>query len=174
MFLWSSVAHMVLPLGATGIREIPNEPVVLTPMRAALGETAGLYMFPGMGGSNDMQQYAQKLAANPSGLLIYHPPGAQALTPAQLATEFLTELVESLLAVFLLAQTSLKSFGSRVAFVTTAGLLAALGTNVSYWNWYGFPASYTFAYMTTQLVGFVAVGATVAVMMKNRALASAS
>ena len=25
MFLWSSIAHMVLPLGMTGIQEIPNE-----------------------------------------------------------------------------------------------------------------------------------------------------
>ena len=54
-----------------------------------------------------MQQYEQKLAANPSGILIYHPPGAKALTPGQLVTEFLTEVAEALLLASLLAQTSL-------------------------------------------------------------------
>jgi hypothetical protein len=27
-----------------------------------------------------------------------------------------------------------------------------------YWNWYGFPATYTAAYMMTGLVGFICVG----------------
>ena len=61
-----------------------------------------------------MEHYGEKLAANPSGLLVYHPPGAKALTTGQLVTEFLTEVVEALIVVFLLAQTRLTSFGSRV------------------------------------------------------------
>ena len=89
MFVWSSVAHLVLPLGQAGIKDIPNEQAVLVALRSALGEGSGLYFFPGMGLGTDaasqqkqaaMQQYEQKLAANPSGLLIYHPPGAKALT----------------------------------------------------------------------------------------------
>ena len=42
--------------------------------------------------------------------------------------------------------------------LSRAGLLAALPTNASYWNWYGFPANYTQAYMLIQIVGFVCVG----------------
>ena len=123
MFVWASLAHMVLPLGQTGVKEIPNEPSVLSAMRSSLGETAGLYIFPGMElGANAsreqqhaaMEHYGEKLASNPSGLLVYHPPGAKALTPGQLVTEFLTEVVEALIVVFLLAQTRLTSLGSRV------------------------------------------------------------
>jgi len=165
MFVWSSVAHVALPLGQTGIKEIPNEPAVLSAMHTALGETPGMYAFPGLGQA-DMKQYAQKLAANPSGILIYHPPGAQALTAGQLVTEFLTELIESLLVVFLLAQTQLSSFGARVGFVVIAGVVAALVTNVSYWNWYGFPSSYTAAYMAIQIVGFLCVGLVAGAMVK--------
>ena len=130
MFMWASLAHMVLPLGQTGIKEIPNEPSVLSAMRSSLGEKSGFYMFPGMElGANAsreqqhaaMEHYGEKLATNPSGLLIYHPPGAKALTTGQLITEFLTEVVEALIVVFLLAQTRLTSLGSRVGFVTLAG-----------------------------------------------------
>jgi hypothetical protein len=178
MFIWMSLAHVVLPLGETGVQEMANEPAVLDAMHASLGEKSGLYIFPGVGlGPNAssqqrnaaMQQYDQKLAANPSGLLVYHPPGETGMTARRLVTEFLSELLEAFLAVFLLAQTRLESFGGRFAFVTVAGVLASLGTNVSYWNWYGFPANYTAVYMLTQIVGFMCVGAVAGAMMRKAA-----
>lgn len=178
MFLWTSLAHMVLPLGQAGIREIPNEQLVLAVMQASLGGTSGLYLFPGTGAGENasrqernaaMQQYGRKLAGNPSGLLIYHPPGAKALTPGQLITEVLTEIAEVLLAAFLLSLARLESFGGRIGFIGVVGVVAAIATNISYWNWYGFPPSYTAAYMTTQLVGFAVAGAVAALLMKNPA-----
>ena len=176
MFAWTSLAHMVLPLGGAGMKEIPNEQGVLSAMQASLGQAPGLYLFPSTGLGPDatmqqksaaMDQYGQKLAANPSGILIYHPPGAKPMTPGQLGTEFLTELIEALLAVILLSQTRLTSFASRLGFVIVAGMLATIATNVSYWNWYGFPASYTAAYMTTGIVGFLCVGLVAAAVMKE-------
>ena len=176
MFAWTSLAHMVLPLGDAGIKEIPNEQGVLSAMQASLGQAPGLYLFPSTGLGPDatmqqkraaMDQYGQKLAANPSGILIYHPVGAKPMTPGQLGTEFLTELIEALLAVFLLSKTRLTSFASRLGFVIVAGMLATIATNVSYWNWYGFPASYTAAYMTTGIVGFLCVGLVAAAVMKE-------
>ncbi len=167
MFLWMSIAHMALPLGRIGVSEIPNEAPVLAAMQASLGDHSGLYIFPGMGlgpnpthaeQNNAMAHYQEKLNANPSGLLIYHPAGAKALTPAQLITEFVTELVEAFLASLLLARAALGTYSRRVAFVTTVGIVAVLATNVPYWNWYGFPTDYTIAYMFTQLVGFLVAG----------------
>src|SRR6266545_6783951 len=107
MFVWSSVAHMVLPFGMIGISQIPNEQGVLTAMNATLGEKSGLYMFPGFGsgGSADMKEYEKKLATTPNGLLVYHPPGGKPMTPGQLIAEFVTELIEACLAVFLLSLT---------------------------------------------------------------------
>ncbi len=84
-------------------------------------------------------------------------------------TEYGTELVEAFLVLFLLAQTRLTSYGARVGFVLLAGLLAAIATNISYWNWYGFPAVYTASYMSIQLVGFLCVGLVGALVLKPRA-----
>ena len=178
MFVWTSVAHMVLPLGEVGVQQIANDPPVLSALQASLGDKSGLYFYPNMGVAMDatreqrnaaMQQYDQKLAANPSGLLIYHPPGEKGFTVGRLATEFFTEVLGALLVVFLLAQTRLASFGARLGFVTVAGILAALPTNVSYWNWYGFPANYTLAYMFTQIAGFLCVGLVAAALLKTAA-----
>ena len=174
MYVWSSVAHVVLPLGMVGFQEIPNEAAVVEPMRGALGQTSGMYIFPGMGQPPaSMQQYEAKLAAGPHGLLIYHPPGGKPMSAGQLITEFVTELVEALLAVFLLAQTRLTTFGGRVAFVAGVGLVAAITTNIPYWNWYGFPSSYTAAYMTIEIVAYIIAGLVAAGVMRSPAAGGA-
>jgi len=177
MFVWSSLAHMVLPLGRTGIQEIPNEQGVLSAMQTQLGSVSGFYFYPGMGlGPNPtrqqqsaaMQQYDQRLASTPSGILIYHPPGEKSLTPGKLGTEFLTEFLEALLLAYLLAQTSIASFASRLGFVATAAFMAGITTNIPYWNWYGFPSSYTAAYMTMEIVGLLVAGLVAIAVLRQR------
>ena len=37
MFVWTSIAHMALPLGEAGINEIPNESAVLNEMQSSMG-----------------------------------------------------------------------------------------------------------------------------------------
>jgi len=181
MFVWSSFAHIALSLGNTGVKEIPNEQNVLAGMQAQLGTTSGLYMFPGMGlGPNPtrqeqnaaMKQYDQKLATSPSGLLIYHPPGAKALSPGQLGTEFLTEVAEALLLALLLAQTTLRTFASRMGFVMLAAVMAAITTNIPYWNWYGFPVNYTSAYMFIEFMDYVVAGIVVSAILKPKVIAA--
>jgi hypothetical protein len=106
-------------------------------------------------------------ASGPSGLLIYNYARPFAFAKA-LTIEFATELVEAILVVFLLAQTTIASFAGRVGFVLVAGILAAIATNVSYWNWYGFPCLYTVSYMFTQIIGFLCIGIVAALVLRKR------
>jgi len=79
-----------------------------------------------------------------------------------------TEVLEAILVVFLLAQTRIVSFAGRVGFVLVAGILAAITTNVSYWNWYGFPSAYIASYMLIEIVGFFLVGIVAALLLPRR------
>jgi len=177
MFLWLSLAHVVLGTGSVGIKDIPNEQAMLGAMRSNLSQS-GFYFFPGLGlppGASRADQnaamkvYAQKIQDGPSGILIYHPSGQKALSLSQLLTEFGTNIVQGILAAFLLSlATGLRSYVARVGFVTVAGLLAGITTNMSYWNWYGFPGSYTVAYAFTEIVGFLCVGLVAAAIVKHR------
>ncbi len=180
MFIWTSIAHMALPLGEAGLGEIPNESAVLSAMQSNIGDQTGLYIFPGRGlGKNAtrqekdeaMKHMGEKIAANPSGILMYHAPGRPLALGKLLGVEFGTELLEAILAVFLLAQTRIASFAGRVGFVLVAGILAAIATNVSYWNWYGFPSVYTASYMLIQIVGFLCAGIVAALVLRKTALA---
>ena len=176
MFIWTSIAHMALPLGEAGINEIPNESAVISAMQSSIGDNAGLYIFPGLGvGKNAtseeknkaMKEMQQRIAANPSGILMYHPPGRPFAFGKSLVIEFSTEVLQAILVIWL-AQTRIGSFAGRVGFVLIAGILAAITTNVSYWNWYGFPGVYTASYILIEIVGFVLVRVAAALVLRRR------
>jgi uncharacterized membrane protein YkgB len=180
MFIWTSIAHMVLPLGEAGIREIPNESAVVTAMQRSIGDQTALYIFPGPGvGKNAtrqekneaMKHMSEKMAANPSGILMYHPPGRPFTFAKWLGIELCTELIQAILVVFVLARTGIASFAGRVGLALIIGVLAAVTTNISYWNWYGFPSVYTASYMCIQIISFVLVGVVAGVLLPKRASA---
>ena len=172
-FFWSFVAHDVLPLGKAGIKEIPNEPIVLAAMKANMPEN-GLYLLPGLGipeNATRAQQAAamearmHKVETGPSGFLAYHP-SLQFSFGKALAVELVTNMFQVFLAVLLLGQTRIVNFVGRWRFITIAGCLAAISTNISYWNWYGFPGNYTLAYIATVAMGFVFAGLVAAAIVK--------
>jgi len=180
MFIWTFIAHDILPLGHVGIGEIPKEEPVLAAMQSGI-DKSGLYLFPGFGLSDNptreqrkeaMEHMAEKYARNPSGLLMYHPPGRPLNIGKLLSVEFGTELIEVFLILLLLSRTQIDSYGSRVGFILVGGILAALATNVSYWNWYGFPGSYTISYMTIQIVGFLCAGLVAALVLRKKPAAT--
>ncbi|MGI8481801.1 MAG: hypothetical protein ACR2MF_07045, partial [Chthoniobacterales bacterium] len=76
MFIWTSIAHMALPLGGAGVRELPNQKALFAALKTGLGEKSGLYLLPGFGlGENPtkeqqkeaMKHMDERLANNPSG-----------------------------------------------------------------------------------------------------------
>jgi len=181
MFIWSFIAHDVLPLGEIGMREFNNEDHVLDALKTNVGDAPGLYHFPGhKAGPNATRQERdeaikramEKATTGPSGLLVYHPM-RQFSFGKLLGTEFATELLEAILAVFLLTQTRIQTFGGRVGFVLVVGILGAITTNIPYWNWYGFPSNYTAAYMLIEIVGFLWVGLVAALILKSGSLTAA-
>src|SRR4051812_31623358 len=177
MFAWTAIAHMALPLGEAGVQNTMNDEALLSALKSTVDNKPGLYIYPSMGlppnathaqQSEAMEKYPAILEKNPSGFFIFHPAGSRPMNMGKFLTvEFITELCEALLVVCLLAQTRIVTFGGRVAFVTTAGILAAIATNVSYWNWWGFPTVYTASYMFIQIVGFFLVGVVAALMFRR-------
>jgi hypothetical protein len=177
MFVWTSITHMALPLGEAGVQNTMNDDALLSALKSTVKDKPGLYIYPSMGLGPDathaqrneaMKSYEATMEKNPSGFFIYHPAGSRPMNMVKyLTTEFATELCEALLAVWLLAQTRIVTFGGRVGFVTAAGIIAAIATNVSYWNWWGFPGSYTGAYIFIQVVGFFLVGVVAAIVFRR-------
>ncbi len=176
LFVWMFVAHELLGLGEMGVGEIPNEAVVMSAMRGAIPE-AGFYIFPGFGlgpkptsaqRNAAMPEYMKKYEQSPHGILVYHPPSGPFHFGTLLGREFALNVLQALLGALLLScGASGRSYGTRAGVLTIAGVLAAISTNLEYWNWYEFPGNYTAGYMTTQIVGFVLAGFVIAALVKN-------
>jgi hypothetical protein len=180
LFVWTFVAHQFLGLGEMGVGEIPNEAVVLSAMRGAIPQT-GFYLFPGVGlGPNPtseqrraaMPEYMKKYEQSPHGILVYHPASGPFHFGASLGREFALNVLQALLAAWLVSSAaSGRGYSARVGIVVVAGVLAAISTNVEYWNWYEFPGNYTAGYMTTQIVAFVLAGFVIAAFVKSETVA---
>lgn len=179
MFIWSSIDHMLLPIGELGVKSITNEDAVIAAMKANITED-GFYIIPGEGMAHaatlpkDQQKAAQeawqkKYETGPNGILVYHAAGGKLSMPRLLAVEFGADIIVGLIAAFALAMASekLRSFACRVGFVTLLGVLGFAAIEVSYWNWYGFPGIYEVGQFLDQVVGMLFAGIVLAFVMRR-------
>lgn len=176
MFAWEFVAHMFTPLGEAGLNYLPNPDPVSSSLQSAIGDQAGMYMFPTAGLTKEatgqekqqgMERMMEEMKTKPSGLLVYKPAGTVFNFGKSLAVQFLTDFVKAFLAVWLLAQTGLTTFGRRVGFLVMLGVLAAIATNIPHWNWYGFNSTYTIANVVMEVAGFFFAALAIAAVFKR-------
>lgn len=174
IFIWSSLAHTVLPIGAMGISTTANEDAVLATLRANLSGP-GFYFIPGhqimqmeqASGSDRqrlMNDWQTKYGGGPWATIVYHPSGASLMEPRQLVGEFLSDLVAGLILAFalLMAATRVRSFIGRVFFVLLLGLLPWIIVDFSNWNWYGLPFKYEIGQLLDQGIGAALAGVALA------------
>lgn len=170
MFTWSAVAHMVLPIGEIGFKQMPNETAVMAPLKTNAVET-GIYIIPGMDMQNateaEQAAWAEKYKAGPRAFVIYHPTGAEPMGPAMLLTELASNIFASLCGALILSWL-ICSFWGRVAVAGLIGFAGWLSILVSMWNWYGFPADYTLAQCVEQTVGWLLAGIAIAFILQVR------
>ena len=174
-FAWGAFSHMVIHLGDTGVRGIPNQDAVLPPIKAGIRER-GFYFFPWVQEPPNAtkaqkeaveKQWGDLMRAGPSGILVVDPRGKELMSPSQLLGELASNILGAAVAAHLLCKAAggISWFGGRVLFCALLGLFASLAIDVSYWNWYGFPTNYTAAALVDQVAGWglagVAIGAIV-------------
>jgi hypothetical protein len=176
MFAWGAFAHMVLQLGDSTLKSIPNEALVAKAMEENIKEP-GVYFFPwtdhSKGGTTEEQtkawkEFEEKYRTMPHGLLIYSLPGGEVMTPGQLIRQFLFDLLCAFIAAILLAGAApgLRSYIYRVAFVTMLGFLSAVAVLLPYWNWYDFPLDWVRDGIAEQTLGFFLAGLVIALFIR--------
>ncbi|HEY7978281.1 MAG TPA: hypothetical protein VID67_08805 [Rhizomicrobium sp.] len=172
MFIWTAVAHMATPLASMGFSQMPGESAVLGTMDKSIGDHPGLFIFPYVapGDPKMMEKYSALEKVHPSGMLLYRPAGKgmEGMPPSMLLKEFIKQFVETLIAAWI-ASMIVGGFGLRWSVVVGIYVCTAIATNVSYWNWYGFPTDYTVAQMIIELVSGIVAGAVIAWWLGRRA-----
>ena len=163
MFIWAALAHTVLPLGEAGIKTFgDNDAAAVASLKSATGDASGVYAFPGAGLNGGALP-----ASGPTGLVVYNA-GVVQMNPPTLGGELALEIVQSVIAAFLLSLTALTIYWKRVGFVVLTGVAVALSTSLSYAIWYAFPLGYTAGYILTDLVRYLVAGLVIAWLLKPR------
>ena len=174
LFVWEGIAHEALPLGEAGITALPNEAAFMATVKDV--KQSGLYFFPAPenrpGMTSDekkkaMEAMMQKWKTGPAGIMVLQANGMDADSPKQLITPCVIDILVMLVAALLLSRaTLLSSYMARVGFVTMLALFPILHADLPYWNWYGFPMTYTLAQFVMRIVGFLVGGLIVAKFVK--------
>ncbi|MCU1285979.1 MAG: hypothetical protein JWO13_2329 [Acidobacteriales bacterium] len=176
MFIWSSVAHMALPVGEIGLSTIANEDAVLAAMKTSTNEP-GLYFLPGHAFMTSpaaekqkaMQEMTTKSKTAGSMIIDYHPQGAPEITLKTLGLEFLSDVVAGWILAFALwaALPRIGSLIGRVGLVAGLGLLPFIVSDFSQWNWYGYPTAYEIGQVLDYGVGALLAGVFLAWFLKS-------
>jgi hypothetical protein len=169
VFFWGAIAHMALPIGTMGIRQIPGEDKVVTAIKDTIHEP-GFYFIPGREMSKPLtkseeEAYTAKVRQGPSGLMVIHPEGSDNMSPRQLLTELGSSVVAALVAAIVLTQVRSGYLG-RVLVVTSMGLFGFTSILVSYWNWYGFPTDFTIGAALDEIIGWFLAGLVLAAIVR--------
>jgi hypothetical protein len=149
VFGLSAMQNAVLPSGAP--RAMPEQPAILAALRAI--PQAGFYFFPGRGLSRSMTaeqraavqtDYMRLFREGPVGIVAYSPGGTEFHFGRQLGVQFALSVIAALIAATILAMTvTTTTYGGRVGIMCLLGVFAFGFLEPQYWNWYGFPATYT-------------------------------
>ena len=171
MFFWAAFSHMVLQLGDAGIKALPNEAPVIAVMKANIPEP-GFYFVPGMENmhnATEEQQKAweEKYKAGPTAIIVYRPTGGEVMSAKQLLFELLSNIVAALFVAYILSM-MVPSFSKRVAAAALIGLSGWISINLSYWNWYGFPAGFVGFEAIDQFFGWLLAGIAIALIIRPK------
>lgn len=178
MFIWSALAHTVLPLGETGLRQVGPDSAVPAAIQQELGDRDGLYSFPGVDGNPHEDEAAmaalmEKQKTGASGLIVYHRAGYAPDMGPLMGVELALEIVQSLILAWLLSGLVAAGLAARTLASALIGVAVGISTNGSYWNWWGFPADYTLAAVVIQVVGYTVAGLVIAFVLGWKGKAAA-
>jgi hypothetical protein len=167
IFVWSFVAHMLLPFGHWGVQSFPvagNE--ALQSVIYNNIQRDGLYFYPGtenmeslMNDQAAMAAYEEKYKAGPSGLVIVVPKGEASFSLNKLAREFGTDVAAAILGALIIfwgvdRSSLFRTFGMSIAM----GLMAWFLISTSYNIWYRFPRDLIIGEAITEVAGFAIAG----------------
>jgi hypothetical protein len=175
MFVWGAVSHMLLPFDREALKPIPNEAAVMSTLGSNLN-APGMYAFPwtdmsGKATPEQQKAWQQQIASGPSGLLIYKPNGGEAMSPRQLISEFISNVLAAFFGALLLIQLP-GGFGRRVLSMAAIGIAAWLSISVSQWTWYSFSTPFLIGDLADQFGGWLLAGIGMAALLKPRRIRS--
>lgn len=153
LFVWGFISHGVLTWYSTQMRTFTNQDQVEEAIVAGVSGS-GLYYLPNLRPEEQSLAGEERAAAEAAlgerwlrgpVVVAFVRIGSGPSYTTRLVIQFLIGVAVSLVASWLLLQTSLVGFGRRIVFVVGLGLTTVIWAKLPSWNWYEVPTMWTLA-----------------------------
>lgn len=170
VFVWGALSWMALPYHVESIDNLPHEAQAVSTFLEAIPES-GMYHYPGLPPADATAQQREaweaRVKAGPRiPLMICRVEGSDPLPAENFFFGFAGNLAAALLAAGLLGVTALRSYGSRVLFVTLLGGFASLSSVLPNWTWWSFTGLYGTLEIGDLLIGWCLAGLAIAKIIR--------
>ncbi len=185
LWVWGFVAWVVLPLHLGSMKAVPGESVLVESLNRTLPEK-GVYVIPWMPAETSglppgkleeaTNEYTEKLRSGPVSMIFYDPAGKDPFMTGQMITGLFIFIFAASIVSWLLARSTAVagSYLSGVIFCGMIGVLIAVGTHLSDWNWMGFPFDWSSAMMLDSVVAWLLAGLGISAMLRTGRTAAGS
>ncbi|MGA8277843.1 MAG: hypothetical protein WB784_06580 [Rhodanobacteraceae bacterium] len=168
MFIWTTLAHTLLPIGEMGVKLPVEQPAALSVLATTATSGPGVYMYPSIA-PEKMSDQAAMTAFNEQNrnsafaFVVYQAGGNPVMSNMvpNMIKQFVSVVLAALIAAWVLSLGA-SGFAGRVLAAGGLGLFAWLAINVPYWNWYMFPTAFTIGSGLEQVIGWLLAGAGIA------------
>jgi len=168
-FIWGAISWTVLPWHVATMDNLPEVEAFSAEFNEKIPE-GGVYLSPGAphGDEAEMQKIEQMHAAGPVGQLFILKEGVKMMDPVLMLRGFLLMVGASLFGAGLLTWSAplLRRYGQRVLFVTLIGAAAVFSTRLIDWNYWYYPAGYTFVNAVDLLITWFIIGLVTAALVR--------
>lgn len=162
LFGWGFVSWMVLPWHNSTVKTMPEEQLISDTLKTVIPDP-GFYFFPShtnAAGVKDDVAWTEKYKKGPHGVVIFSPQGQEPMQPCNFLVEIAANLLIAAVAMVLLSlcRDRVRGLIPRMVMVGALGLVVWAGSDLPYWNWFGFPTDFSMVALWDHLVGFLLLG----------------
>ena len=170
VFVWGMVSWMFLPFHHQSFQKFQNETMVQEVL-VANAPKAGVYVLPNLPEKEKnfssstfsflMKKTHEKMEKGPSALVSMRPKGCGPMGISMLRGLGI-QILGAFFVTWLLLQTNIKNYFSKVIFVTIFALAAGIVCHLPQWNWWGFSTPFTLLEIADLLIGWTLAGFVIA------------
>jgi hypothetical protein len=150
LFVWAALSWTVLPWHMLTLHSF-KDPAAVAQIVQVNAPQSGIYLVP-----------APTQEATPTqGPLVFasvHLPGMSSSMVPSLVIELAIQIIAAFLVTWMLTKTKDLNYFSRIGFVLVFALTANVVTELPYWNWFYFDATYTLVMFVDLLIGWFLAG----------------
>jgi hypothetical protein len=159
LFFWGFISWAVLPWHDRVANKFSDEATVSQALKAN-APVQGIYYLP----FAEEDHKAGEVAAFVNVL----PQGFDMNMGKLMGIALIMQILSASLVFWLLRQTRGLSYLGKLGFVAVVGLTIGFVSHGPYWNWFGFPASYTIVMILDSMIGWTLAGLVLAKFTEER------